>query len=170
MAQKVPFSHLGTLTCRSKPTQSCPKQLPAPARTRRTLFLRVLSLCLSRACLGKKIIFSIKWHRKRCVFLPPPPFESSRDPARAVKPSAPSGAGSRRGSLLRRSFLRARCRDAARTARSARGAAAPPRSACPYRALAAGWRHRAGCASVLPLAALIAHQRPLSAATPATFR
>jgi hypothetical protein len=23
-----------------------------------------LSLCLSRACLGKKIVFSIKWHRK----------------------------------------------------------------------------------------------------------
>ena len=28
-----------------------------------------LSLCLSRACLGKMMLFSLKW-RKRCVFLP----------------------------------------------------------------------------------------------------
>ena len=36
--------------------------------TKRLLF-PVLSLCLSRACLGKIIILSITWHRKkRCVF------------------------------------------------------------------------------------------------------
>ena len=39
------------------------------ARKRISLF-GLPSLCLSRACVGKMIISSMKWHRKRRVFLP----------------------------------------------------------------------------------------------------
>jgi hypothetical protein len=53
-------------------------------KTRFTLF-GVLSLCVSRACLGKMIIFSMKL-RKRCVFLP---IRS----ATAVKRSLSGGGG-----------------------------------------------------------------------------
>ena len=43
------------------------------------------SLCLSRACLGKMIVFSIHWH-KRCVFLPAPSnaFTPIRGPPRVL--------------------------------------------------------------------------------------
>jgi hypothetical protein len=34
---------------------------------KRQLFLSALSLCLSRACLGKMIVFSIEWCNKRRV-------------------------------------------------------------------------------------------------------
>jgi hypothetical protein len=41
-------------------------------KTHRSSLFWVPSLCLSRACLGKTIICSIKWYRKRCNFLPAP--------------------------------------------------------------------------------------------------
>ena len=57
----------------------------SPAETR---FLGVFSLCLSRACLGKLIAFSIKW-RKRCGFPAPGLWEVgvSLSPAFSQPPS-----------------------------------------------------------------------------------
>jgi hypothetical protein len=49
--------HAATIFARAAWT-SCKK------RKRVVSFLSVLSLCLSRACLGKMIICSQKWHRK----------------------------------------------------------------------------------------------------------
>jgi len=49
-------------------SQNCQTQ-----RNKETPLFCELSLCLSRACLGKKIISSIKWHRKKdawCSDLP----------------------------------------------------------------------------------------------------
>ena len=54
MPQKVPFSHLERIASASSPAKN-----ESPFE---------FSLCLSRACLGKMIIFSIKW-RKRYAFL-----------------------------------------------------------------------------------------------------
>jgi hypothetical protein len=57
-----------------------------------------ISLCLSRACLGKMILFSIKWHRKRdafLVFVPvgtvPPPIASRIPPLPSSAFASPSG-------------------------------------------------------------------------------
>ena len=57
----------------------------SPSETR---FLGVFSLCLSRACLGKLIAFSIKW-RKRCGFPAPGLWEVgvSLSPAFSQPPS-----------------------------------------------------------------------------------
>jgi hypothetical protein len=41
----------------------------AVRKTRCIYFLSALSLCLSQGCLGKLIILSIKWYRKRRVFV-----------------------------------------------------------------------------------------------------
>ena len=37
-----------------------------------------LFLCLSRACLGKKMVFSMKWHRKKRVSVPHPGLRRRR--------------------------------------------------------------------------------------------
>ena len=47
------------------------------AHCKKTVLILELFLCLSRACLGKMIIFSIKWRQKRRVFLPASPALSN---------------------------------------------------------------------------------------------
>jgi hypothetical protein len=47
---------------------TAPAQAPTPCEKR--LFSQ-LFLCLSRACLGKMILFSLKWFTKRAFFAPP---------------------------------------------------------------------------------------------------
>ena len=84
--QKVPFSHLAVRAQRP----ALPRCRVAPAalavarvvdevnKTRvarvgnvcRNPFVCEFSLCLSRACLGKMIIFRTEWHRERRVSLP----------------------------------------------------------------------------------------------------
>jgi hypothetical protein len=48
-------------------TSPCPPLQPY----KKTRLFFEFSLCLSRACLGKVIVLTIKWHRKVRVFSPP---------------------------------------------------------------------------------------------------
>eukprot|EP01046_Picozoa_sp_COSAG06_P013808 COSAG06_NODE_842_length_11986_cov_54.409355_2_plen_92_part_00 len=42
---------------------------PGQSLQKRVSPFRVVSLCLSRACLGEMIIYIHKWHRKKTIFL-----------------------------------------------------------------------------------------------------
>jgi len=49
-----------------------PVFVPTVSENESSLFLSALSLCLSRACLGKIIVFGRQWHRKKiCAVLVP---------------------------------------------------------------------------------------------------
>ena len=78
MAQKVPFSCLNPTALRSASAPRATRTWPEIC----LLSLRILLckkthlffecfpyVCLSRACLGKMIIFSTKWYRKRMGFV-----------------------------------------------------------------------------------------------------
>jgi hypothetical protein len=45
---------------------------------KRVSVFEFFSLCLSRACLGKTIMFSIKWHRKKAAFSYRPAYAAQR--------------------------------------------------------------------------------------------
>ena len=73
MAQKCRFSHLSTIKPPDAPVSTIPCVPCACTPTRcnnKTHLFFEFSLCLSRACLGKMITFSIKMAQKRGVFLP----------------------------------------------------------------------------------------------------
>ena len=75
------FAHLhrgGEGRVHNKVTERPAENAPAP-------FFGVLSLCLSRACLGKMMAFSIKWQRKKTRFHLPIPEVGIRSETPAQK-------------------------------------------------------------------------------------
>ena len=78
------FAHLhrgGEGRVHNKVTERPAENAPAP-------FFGVLSLCLSRACLGKMMAFSIKWQRKKTRFPVPIPEVGIRSETPAQKTSS----------------------------------------------------------------------------------